>query len=231
MYVYTFIPVRVWSCNVYYVHSMGDMCTLITCHAQKHSFVNTFIDDLFAFIIKVTTQQNTQSRKKHKTQNTKHKNACRAVRFTIQYRRTYGPIHTRTHTHTHIYIYTIYSPPHHQQHQNNPQQMPTMHRLSCFRDDVVFLIYLYQRCVRVYTHMCIICRGSIHRSTHMRKIHHTHIHVHHTHTHTRTQNTRHQPQHPQLTAGSTLWTPAGKWTPKTAGVVKSTNAQKSVMLV
>merc|ERR1719499_2264673 len=24
-------------------------------------------------------------------------------------------------------------------------RMPTMHRLSCFRDDVVFLIYLYQR--------------------------------------------------------------------------------------
>lgn len=24
-------------------------------------------------------------------------------------------------------------------------KMPTMHRLSCFRDDVVFLIYLYQR--------------------------------------------------------------------------------------
>ena len=23
--------------------------------------------------------------------------------------------------------------------------MPTMHRLACFRDDVVFLIYLYQR--------------------------------------------------------------------------------------
>lgn len=23
--------------------------------------------------------------------------------------------------------------------------MPTMHRLSCFRDDVVFVIYLYQR--------------------------------------------------------------------------------------
>eukprot|EP01051_Picozoa_sp_SAG22_P012341 SAG22_NODE_1274_length_4921_cov_4.998548_3_plen_77_part_00 len=26
--------------------------------------------------------------------------------------------------------------------------MPTMHRMSCFRDDVVFLIYLYQR--RIY---------------------------------------------------------------------------------
>merc|ERR1711978_251335 len=24
-------------------------------------------------------------------------------------------------------------------------RMPTMHRLSCFRDDIVFLIYLYQR--------------------------------------------------------------------------------------
>lgn len=24
-------------------------------------------------------------------------------------------------------------------------QMPTMHRLSCLRDDVIFLIYLYQR--------------------------------------------------------------------------------------
>ena len=23
--------------------------------------------------------------------------------------------------------------------------MPTLHRLSCFRDDVIFLIYLYQR--------------------------------------------------------------------------------------
>lgn len=23
--------------------------------------------------------------------------------------------------------------------------MPTMHRLSCFRDDIVFFIYLYQR--------------------------------------------------------------------------------------
>ena len=23
--------------------------------------------------------------------------------------------------------------------------MPTMHRLSCLRDDVVFLVYLYQR--------------------------------------------------------------------------------------
>jgi len=24
-------------------------------------------------------------------------------------------------------------------------KMPTMHRLSCFRDDIIFLIYLYQR--------------------------------------------------------------------------------------
>ena len=24
-------------------------------------------------------------------------------------------------------------------------KMPTMHRLSCFRDDVIFLIYCYQR--------------------------------------------------------------------------------------
>ena len=24
-------------------------------------------------------------------------------------------------------------------------KMPTMHRLSCFRDDLVFVIYLYQR--------------------------------------------------------------------------------------
>lgn len=24
-------------------------------------------------------------------------------------------------------------------------KMPTLHRLSCFRDDVIFLIYLYQR--------------------------------------------------------------------------------------
>merc|ERR1712232_1533518 len=24
-------------------------------------------------------------------------------------------------------------------------RMPTMHRLSCFRDDIVFLVYLYQR--------------------------------------------------------------------------------------
>ncbi|TFJ83210.1 hypothetical protein NSK_005482, partial [Nannochloropsis salina CCMP1776] len=24
-------------------------------------------------------------------------------------------------------------------------KMPTMHRVSCFRDDLVFLIYLYQR--------------------------------------------------------------------------------------
>ncbi|CAN0026249.1 unnamed protein product [Scytosiphon promiscuus] len=24
-------------------------------------------------------------------------------------------------------------------------RMPTMHRLSCFRDDVVFVVYLYQR--------------------------------------------------------------------------------------
>jgi len=23
--------------------------------------------------------------------------------------------------------------------------MPTLHRLSCFRDDVIFVIYLYQR--------------------------------------------------------------------------------------
>ena len=23
--------------------------------------------------------------------------------------------------------------------------MPTMHRISCFRDDVVFVVYLYQR--------------------------------------------------------------------------------------
>ena len=23
--------------------------------------------------------------------------------------------------------------------------MPTMHRISCFRDDVIFVIYLYQR--------------------------------------------------------------------------------------
>ena len=23
--------------------------------------------------------------------------------------------------------------------------MPTMHRLSCFRDDIVFFIYIYQR--------------------------------------------------------------------------------------
>jgi hypothetical protein len=23
--------------------------------------------------------------------------------------------------------------------------MPTMHRISCFRDDVIFLIYIYQR--------------------------------------------------------------------------------------
>ena len=27
--------------------------------------------------------------------------------------------------------------------------MPVMHRVSCFRDDVVFLIYLYQR--RIYS--------------------------------------------------------------------------------
>jgi hypothetical protein len=26
--------------------------------------------------------------------------------------------------------------------------MPTMHRVSCFRDDVIFLVYLYQR--RIY---------------------------------------------------------------------------------
>jgi len=26
-------------------------------------------------------------------------------------------------------------------------KMPTMHRLSCFRDDIIFLIYLYQRWV------------------------------------------------------------------------------------
>jgi len=25
--------------------------------------------------------------------------------------------------------------------------MPTMHRLSCFRDDIIFIIYLYQRWV------------------------------------------------------------------------------------
>ena len=25
--------------------------------------------------------------------------------------------------------------------------MPTMHRISCFRDDVVFVVYLYQRYV------------------------------------------------------------------------------------
>jgi len=24
-------------------------------------------------------------------------------------------------------------------------KMPTMHRLSCFRDDIIFMIYLYQR--------------------------------------------------------------------------------------
>jgi len=24
-------------------------------------------------------------------------------------------------------------------------KMPTMHRISCFRDDVVFIVYLYQR--------------------------------------------------------------------------------------
>ena len=23
--------------------------------------------------------------------------------------------------------------------------MPTMHRMSCFRDDIIFVIYLYQR--------------------------------------------------------------------------------------
>ena len=28
-------------------------------------------------------------------------------------------------------------------------KMPVMHRVSCFRDDVVFLIYLYQR--RIYS--------------------------------------------------------------------------------
>ena len=27
-------------------------------------------------------------------------------------------------------------------------KMPMMHRVSCFRDDVIFLIYLYQR--RIY---------------------------------------------------------------------------------
>ena len=28
--------------------------------------------------------------------------------------------------------------------------MPTLHRLSCFRDDIIFVIYLYQRyCYRV----------------------------------------------------------------------------------
>ena len=27
-------------------------------------------------------------------------------------------------------------------------RMPTMHRIGCFRDDIVFLIYLYQR--RIY---------------------------------------------------------------------------------
>lgn len=30
--------------------------------------------------------------------------------------------------------------------------MPTSHRLACFRDDVVFLIYLYQRWYTTHTH-------------------------------------------------------------------------------
>ena len=30
--------------------------------------------------------------------------------------------------------------------------MPTMHRLACFRDDVVFLIYLYQRWIYPVDH-------------------------------------------------------------------------------
>ncbi len=28
-------------------------------------------------------------------------------------------------------------------------KMPTMHRLSCLRDDVIFVVYLYQRYARV----------------------------------------------------------------------------------
>lgn len=33
--------------------------------------------------------------------------------------------------------------------------MPTMHRISCFRDDVIFVIYLYQR----YTYRVDKTRG------------------------------------------------------------------------
>lgn len=35
--------------------------------------------------------------------------------------------------------------------------MPILHRLACFRDDVVFLIFLYQVCPRLVARQMSLC--------------------------------------------------------------------------
>jgi hypothetical protein len=42
-------------------------------------------------------------------------------------------------------------------------KMPTLHRLSCLRDDIVFIIYLYQVCCLVYVILTLICTFNFQR--------------------------------------------------------------------
>lgn len=40
-------------------------------------------------------------------------------------------------------------------------KMPTMHRLSCLRDDIVFIIYLYQVCYHIVVGSCIYTNAEV----------------------------------------------------------------------
>ena len=56
---------------------------------------------------------------------------CLSVTHLFSLSLTHTPTHTHKHKHTHSLSLT--------------RQMPTLHKLSVFRDDLIFVIYIYQR--------------------------------------------------------------------------------------